>query len=106
MIRLNVMYAWRFSVCSRCADGLSTQPHSDVPEDDESWPSLASILEFRDRVRTRLNRTYAALETGGLEKRGLPIRRVHRMLWMTFEHEAYHVEVGLLPGYLSSEAKG
>jgi hypothetical protein len=38
-----------------------------------------------------------ALETGELEKRGLPIRKVHRVLWMTFEHEAFHVEVGLLP---------
>lgn len=56
---------------------------------------LASILEFRDRVRTRLYRTYAALETGELEKRGLPVRKVHRVLWMTFEHEAFHVEAGL-----------
>ena len=56
---------------------------------------LASILEFRDRVRTRLYRTYAALEMGELEKRGLPVRKVHRVLWMTFEHEAFHVEAGL-----------
>ena len=73
---------------------MSIQPHSEVPEDDESWPLLDSILEFRNRVRARLNRTYSALETGELKERGLPIRRVQRALWMTFEHEAFHVEVG------------
>ncbi len=85
---------------------LSIQPHSEVPEDDESWPLLDSILEFRNRVRARLNRSYTALETGELERRGLPIRRVQRGLWMTFEHEAFHIEVGLLPSHLSGEAEG
>ncbi|CAG8613079.1 621_t:CDS:2, partial [Acaulospora colombiana] len=32
------------------------------------------------------------LESGELETKGVPIRKAKRVLWMTFEHEAFHVE--------------
>ncbi|KAL4071260.1 C-type lectin protein [Scleroderma yunnanense] len=62
--------------------------HSEVPEKDEDWPSLSSILVFRDRVRARLVKLYDDFHTG---KRTLN-RHVARMLAMTHEHEGWHVE--------------
>ncbi|KAG9303392.1 hypothetical protein G9A89_013718 [Geosiphon pyriformis] len=57
-------------------------PHSIVPNE---WPSLESILEFRDLVRQRLLKVY---ESHGENM----TRRLGRVLWMTFEHEAMHLE--------------
>ena len=71
-----------------------------MPENDEDWPSLESILAFRDRVRDRLRSVYSRLESGELEKKGVPIRKAKRVLWMTFEHEAFHVEVGGLKSHV------
>jgi hypothetical protein len=65
------------------------QPHSEVPVNDEDWPSLDEILSFRDRVRARLTRLYNDFESG---KRVLT-RTIGRVLWMTFEHETLHAEV-------------
>lgn len=62
--------------------------HSEVPEKDEDWPILSSILVFRDRVRVRLLKLYDDLQTG---KRTLN-RHVARMLVLTHEHESWHVE--------------
>src|SRR5258707_5088017 len=64
--------------------------HSDVPEKDEEWPTLDSIVQFRDRVRQRLLALYEDLATG---KRTLT-RAIARMLFMTHEHEGFHSEVG------------
>lgn len=62
--------------------------HSEVPEKDEDWPTLTSILAFRDRVRQRLINVYDELESG---KRTLT-RNLARTLVMTLEHEGFHVE--------------
>jgi hypothetical protein len=65
------------------------QNHSDVPEKDEDWPSLTSILAFRGRVRQRLSDLYADIESGN---RTLT-RNLARTLVMTLEHEGFHIEV-------------
>ncbi|KAF7965756.1 hypothetical protein HWV62_42004 [Athelia sp. TMB] len=90
---------------SKALDEPNTEPknfttifesHSEVPEADEDWPTLDSILAFRDSVRARLARLYADLESG---KRQIS-RQVARMLVMTHEHEGFHVEragTGTLP---------
>ncbi|QRV86392.1 Histidine-specific methyltransferase, SAM-dependent [Ceratobasidium sp. AG-Ba] len=69
-------------------DPTSIHPHSEVPVNDEDWPSLAEILAFRDRVRARVLRLYDAFDSG--EK---PLtRKAGRVLWMTLEHETSHAE--------------
>lgn len=72
------------------------QRHSEVPDKDKDWPALGSVLAFRDRVRARLMRLYDDIDTG---KRTLD-RHVGRMLAMTHEHEAWHVEVRTHPSGL------
>ena len=64
------------------------QPHSEVPQKDEDWPSLTSILQFQARVRTRLLKLYEDIDTG----RKTMTRKIGRVLFMTFEHEALHSE--------------
>lgn len=75
------------------------QPHSEVPENPEDWPSLESVLGFRDRVRARLARLYEARQRGD-EKVVKLARKVDRVLWMCFEHEGWHAEVRLCRGIL------
>lgn len=65
-----------------------SQPHSEVPEKDEDWPTFTSILQFQTRVRARLFKLYDDLETGKIAK----TRKISRVLFMTFEHEALHLE--------------
>lgn len=65
------------------------QDHSAVPEKDEDWPALQEILAFRDRVRQRVLDLYDDLESGKRAR----TRRTDRILWMTYEHEAFHAEV-------------
>ncbi|KAF8971063.1 C-type lectin protein [Flammula alnicola] len=62
--------------------------HSEVPEKDEDWPTIESIMGFRDGVRARLAQLYDDLATGKLAL----TRNIARMLVMTHEHEAFHVE--------------
>lgn len=62
--------------------------HSEVPEKDEDWPSLDSILMFRNGVRARLAKLYVELQSG---RRALT-RNIARMLVMILEHEGFHVE--------------
>ncbi|KAG5644703.1 hypothetical protein DXG03_007926 [Asterophora parasitica] len=62
--------------------------HSEVPEKDEDWPTLETIIAFRDRVRARLVQLYDDLQTG---KRTLT-RNIARTLVMTHEHEGFHIE--------------
>ncbi|CAE6423296.1 unnamed protein product [Rhizoctonia solani] len=69
-------------------DPTQIHPHSEVPVNDEDWPSLEEILSFRDRVRARLIQLYDDFESG---KRVLT-RTIGRVLWMTFEHETLHAE--------------
>ncbi|KAG5652789.1 hypothetical protein H0H81_003619 [Sphagnurus paluster] len=70
--------------------------HSEVPEKDEDWPTLESIIGFRNRVRARLASLYDELLSG---KRTLT-RNIARTLVMTLEHEGFHIEragTGTLP---------
>ncbi|KAF8160867.1 C-type lectin protein [Crassisporium funariophilum] len=62
--------------------------HSEVPDNDEDWPTLDTIIAFRDRVRLRLTHLYEELATG---KRTLT-RNIARTLAMTHEHEGFHIE--------------
>ncbi|EKM80751.1 hypothetical protein AGABI1DRAFT_112491 [Agaricus bisporus var. burnettii JB137-S8] len=62
--------------------------HSEVPEKDEDWPTIETIITFRDNVRRRLKNLYGDLETG---KRVLT-RNIARTLVMTYEHEGWHIE--------------
>lgn len=71
------------------ADVLLFKNHSEVPEKDEDWPSLDSIIVFRNNVRARLRKLYFDLETG---KRTFT-RTIARTLVMTLEHESFHIEV-------------
>ncbi|KAF8977438.1 hypothetical protein BGZ46_007391 [Entomortierella lignicola] len=64
-------------------DPSKCHSHSLVPD---TWPSIESIIEFRDRVRERL---YNILND--TEKYPMT-RRLARVLFMTFEHEAMHLE--------------
>ncbi|KAL1710676.1 C-type lectin protein [Schizophyllum commune] len=62
--------------------------HSEVPTRDEDWPTLETIIAFRDRVRARLMRLYADLRAG----RVALSRNIARTLAYTLEHEGFHVE--------------
>jgi L-histidine Nalpha-methyltransferase / hercynylcysteine S-oxide synthase len=59
-----------------------------VPTKDEDWPAVTSIIEFQSRVRKRLFQIYDDIDAG---KRTLT-RHVGRVLFMTYEHEALHLE--------------
>ncbi|KAL4263281.1 EgtD Methyltransferase Superfamily protein [Pleurotus pulmonarius] len=74
-------------------------PHSEVPQNEADWPSLQAILSFQARVRSRLLNLYDDVLTG---KKGLT-RTICRILSMTFEHEAYHLETLL---YMLLQAAG
>ncbi|RDB29897.1 Ergothioneine biosynthesis protein 1 [Hypsizygus marmoreus] len=62
--------------------------HSEVPEKDEDWPTLDTVIGFRNRVRARLAQLYDELKSG---KRRLT-RNIARTLVMTIEHEGFHIE--------------
>ncbi|KAJ3969028.1 DUF323 domain-containing protein [Lentinula raphanica] len=69
-------------------DPSQCHPHSEVPQRNEDWPSLQSILHFRSRVRARLLKLYHDVDSGTLSL----TRKIGRVLFMTFEHEALHAE--------------
>lgn len=59
--------------------------HSEIPEE---WPSRDEILDYQDRVRSRIRFV--------LEKPDLPQNRtLGEALWIAFEHEAMHLETFL-----------
>ncbi|KAF7315228.1 hypothetical protein MIND_00037200 [Mycena indigotica] len=62
--------------------------HSEVPECDEDWPTIETIMCFRDGVRKRLLRLYEDMSTGKVAL----TRNIARTLVMTLEHEGWHVE--------------
>ncbi|KAG6860389.1 hypothetical protein C0995_011774 [Termitomyces sp. Mi166 len=78
---------------SRLLNEPNTEPerfkaHSEVPEKNEDWPTLTSILQFQTRVRARLSKLYTDIDSNRI-----PLtRKVARVLFMTFEHEAQHAE--------------
>ncbi len=70
-------------------DPTKIHDHSEVPDQDEDWPTCSDILDYRDRVRARLLKVYDDVESGQLKMS----RRMGRVLFMVFEHEAMHAEV-------------
>ncbi|KAG5644779.1 hypothetical protein DXG03_007687 [Asterophora parasitica] len=69
-------------------DPTQCHAHSEVPEKDEDWPTLTAIFQFQARVRARLTNLYNDIASG----KGTLSRKVARVLFMTFEHEALHAE--------------
>ncbi|KAI0631951.1 DUF323 domain-containing protein [Trametes polyzona] len=69
-------------------DPTQCHPHSEVPQRDEDWPSLPSILEFQSRVRERVLNLYRDIDSGKITL----TRKIARVLFMTLEHEAFHAE--------------
>ncbi|KAI0317611.1 hypothetical protein OF83DRAFT_1058348 [Amylostereum chailletii] len=69
-------------------DPTECHPHSEVPQNDDEWPSLVDILSFQSRVRQRLRSLYADIESG---KRPLT-KKMARVLFLTLEHEGFHAE--------------
>ncbi|KAG8986883.1 hypothetical protein FRB94_007947 [Tulasnella sp. JGI-2019a] len=77
-------------------DPDTCHPHSEVPTADEDWPTLEVVIGYRDRVRARVMRVYVE---HGRERVGSADptirdfdRDLGRVLWMTWEHEAMHLE--------------
>ncbi|KAG8868209.1 hypothetical protein FRB97_002624, partial [Tulasnella sp. 331] len=77
-------------------DPDTCHPHSEVPTVDEDWPTVEAIIAYRDRVRARVMRVYMEY---GRERVGSADptvrdfdRALGRVLWMTWEHEAMHIE--------------
>ena len=70
----------------------SLQSHSIVPTKDDEWPTLETLLEFRTRVRARLLKIYEDVDADTLTLN----RKIGRVLFMTYEHEALHLEVFIL----------
>lgn len=69
-------------------DVSQCNPHSQVPSHEEDWPTLEELLEYKKQVVARVEGIYADIASG---KRKLN-RRVARLLWMTLEHKALHLE--------------
>ncbi|CAG8475294.1 11925_t:CDS:2 [Funneliformis caledonium] len=64
-------------------DPTNCHQHSTVPDE---WPSYDSIISYRDKVRQRIISVYDAYK-----EKVMP-RSLGRVVWMTFEHEAMHLE--------------
>ncbi|KAG0347982.1 hypothetical protein BG005_011787 [Podila minutissima] len=64
-------------------DPTKCHAHSEVPD---TWPEIEAIIDFRDRARERLLRVLSDRETYPMT------RRLARVLFMAFEHEAMHLE--------------
>jgi L-histidine Nalpha-methyltransferase / hercynylcysteine S-oxide synthase len=63
-------------------------PHSEVPVNPEDWPKLDAIIEYSHRVRQRVRSLMQDCATG---KRHMT-KRLGRIIWLTHEHEAMHLE--------------
>jgi len=74
-------------------DPAVCNPHSMVPD---KWPELDSIITYCEKVHQRLIAVYDA-HIGKTMPRSLG-----RILWMTFEHEAMHLETLL---YMAIQSK-
>ncbi|TFK52328.1 DUF323 domain-containing protein [Heliocybe sulcata] len=69
-------------------DPTKCHDHSEVPQKDEDWPSVASIIDFQSRVRARVLKLYDDIESGAVKM----TRKIGRVLFMTHEHEGFHIE--------------
>jgi hypothetical protein len=71
-------------------DPSKVHAHSVVPTKMEDWPAVDEIVEYRDRVRARLQGIYADRLIGqGDDKID---SRLVRVLQMVYEHEVMHLE--------------
>ena len=68
-------------------DPLQCHYHSDIPE---QWPALEQILEFSSCVRAQVESLYK-----NEEQKLNTSTRLRKALWMSFEHEAMHLETFL-----------
>lgn len=77
-------------------DPTQCNPHSEVPVNDEDWPSVSSILDYQKRIRQRLERLLLSWESEALNTQSMAWadkkKRQARIVWMCFEHEAMHLE--------------
>ncbi|KAI8593985.1 histidine-specific methyltransferase [Geranomyces variabilis] len=67
-----------------CIETGVVNPHSTVPD---TWPAVADILAYKKQVRAKLRNVLADLEQGKEVS-----KRVKRVIWMCYEHEAMHIE--------------
>ncbi|KAF8837654.1 DUF323 domain-containing protein [Paxillus ammoniavirescens] len=67
---------------------IQCHAHSEVPQQEEDWPSLGSILSSKARVREQIVKLYEDIST---QKTQLT-RKVARVLVITLEHEGLHAE--------------
>ena len=90
MIRRNVTYGSGYFCARAFLKSLYTftQSHSEVPQEDEDWPTSFEILQFQARVRARLLKLYDDIKSGKITM----TRKIARVLFMTFEHEGEHAE--------------
>ncbi|KAM0756260.1 hypothetical protein T439DRAFT_308725 [Meredithblackwellia eburnea MCA 4105] len=58
--------------------------HSKVPDQESEWPALSEILAYQQLVRNRIRKVY--------EPSSKMTRRLARVMFMIFEHEAMHAE--------------
>lgn len=56
--------------------------HSEIPD---AWPQLNTILEFQEKVRTKVRDLYAS---GATDEQP----RLAKAMWLAFEHEGMHLE--------------
>ncbi|KAE8190706.1 hypothetical protein CF335_g6287 [Tilletia laevis] len=90
---------WFSSIFERGIDPQMDDPsqchaHSEVPTTPEEWPTLDSILDYKDRVHARLRSIYDGIAEGKtLGNTGHTLtKRTARMLWMVKEHQELHME--------------
>jgi hypothetical protein len=68
-------------------DPTKCHPCSKVPDKDDEWPTLESVLQYQARVRERFERIMASkLNVSG---------DFARALFFAFEHESYHLDTFL-----------
>lgn len=84
----NFKYIFERGIDPNVEDPTKCHSHSEVPQKDEDWPSLAFILDFQSRVRARLLKLYDDVESGKITM----TRKIGRVLFMTHEHEGFHLE--------------
>ncbi|KII86682.1 hypothetical protein PLICRDRAFT_177435 [Plicaturopsis crispa FD-325 SS-3] len=84
----NFKYIFERGIDPNVDDPTQCHPHSEVPQADDEWPGLVSILDFQSRVRDRVLKLYSDIDSN---KRPLT-RKMGRVLFMTYEHEALHAE--------------
>lgn len=69
-------------------DESQCNPHSEVPKRPEEWPTLDELLKYKEKVVQRVKDLYKDVFAGD---RKLD-RRFARLMWLTLEHQALHLE--------------